>query len=137
MLEQQLKDVPFFSGLSKKELSRVAQQVDELDVSSGKELARQGEFGQEFFVIVEGTAEVVRDDARIAELGPGDFFGEMALLEDDRRTATVRAASPMRVLVMTRQSFRSLDQSAPDVHSAVSAAIKERRAQQAASSPSG
>ena len=77
--------------------------------SSGKELARQGEFGQEFFVIVDGTAEVVRDDARIAELGPGDFFGEMALLEEERRTATVRAASPMRVLVMTRQNFRSLD----------------------------
>jgi CRP/FNR family transcriptional regulator, cyclic AMP receptor protein len=131
MLEQQLKEVPFFSGLSKKQLSRIGQQVDEIDVSSGKELARQGEFGQEFFVIVEGTADVVRDGARLAELGPGDFFGEMALLEEDRRTATVRATTPMRVLVMTRQSFRSLDQAMPDVHSAVSAAIKERRAQQA------
>jgi CRP-like cAMP-binding protein len=131
MLEQQLKDVPFFSGLSKKDLSTVAQQVDEIDVAAGKELARQGEFGQEFFVIVEGTAEVVRDGARIAELGPGGFFGEIALLEEDRRTATVRAASPMRVLVMTRQSFRALDRDMPDIHSAVSAAIKERLAQQA------
>jgi CRP-like cAMP-binding protein len=134
MLEQQLKDVPFFSGLSKKQLSTITQQVDELDVQSGKELARQGDFGQEFFVIVDGTAEVERDGARIAELGPGEFFGEMALLEEDRRTATVRATTPMRVLVMTRQNFRTLDRAMPDVHSAVSAAIRERRAQQASAS---
>lgn len=128
MLEAQLKQVPFFSNLSKKELGTVALEVDEVDVGPGKELAREGEFGHEFFVIVDGSAEVLRDGARIAELGPGDFFGEMALLEEERRGATVKAASPMRVLVMTRQSFRSLDSSMPQVHHAVAAAIMARRA---------
>ena len=128
MFEAQLKDVPFLSGLSKRELATVAQQTDEIDVESGHVLARQGDTGQEFFVIIDGTAEVLRDDAAIAELGPGEFFGEMALLDEDRRTATVRAISPMKVLVMTRSSFRTVDRSMPKVHAAVVEAIKERRA---------
>ena len=128
MFEAQLKDVPFFSGLSKRELATVAQQTDEIDVEPGHVLARQGDSGQEFFVIIDGTAEVLRDDAAIAELGPGEFFGEMALLDEDRRTATVKAISPMKVLVMTRTSFRTVDRSMPKVHAAVVDAIKERRA---------
>lgn len=127
MSEPRLKDVPFFSSLSKKQLSTVSRHVDHIDIAPGKELAREGEFGHEFFVIVEGSAEVVRGGARIAELGPGDFFGELALLDDDRRTATVKASSPMRVLVMTRKSFREIHRSMPDVHSAVAAAIEKRR----------
>lgn len=127
MLEPQLKEVPFFSSLSKKELSTIAQQVDEVDVDEGKDIAREGELGHEFFVIVEGTADVLRNGERIAGLGAGDFFGEMALLDEERRVATVRAASPMRLLVMTRRSFRSIDRSMPQVHAAVSAAIRARR----------
>jgi CRP/FNR family cyclic AMP-dependent transcriptional regulator len=128
MFEAQLRDVPFFSKLSKRELATVAQQTDEVDVEPGRVLARQGDSGQEFFVIIDGTAEVLRDEAPIAELGPGDFFGEMALLDDDRRTATVKAISPMKVLVMTRTSFRTIDRSMPQVHAAVVEAIEERRA---------
>jgi len=128
MFEAQLKDVPFFSGLSKRELATVAQQTDEIDVAPGHELTRQGDSGQEFFVIIDGTAEVLRDEAPIAELGPGEFFGEMALLDEDRRTATVKAISPMKVLVMTRTSFRTIDRSMPQFHSAVVDAIKARRA---------
>src|SRR5687767_2134392 len=70
MFEAQLKDVPFFSGLSKRELATVAQQTDEIDVEPGHALTRQGDSGQEFFVIIDGTAEVLRDEAPIAELGP-------------------------------------------------------------------
>jgi len=128
MFEAQLRDVPFFGGLSKRELATIAQLTDELDVEAGKVLAREGESGQEFFVIIDGTAEVLRNDAPIAELGPGEFFGEMALLDEDRRTATVRAISPMKVLVMTRNSFRTIDRSMPQVHAAVAEAIAERRA---------
>jgi CRP/FNR family cyclic AMP-dependent transcriptional regulator len=128
MFEAQLRDVPFFGGLSKRELATIAQLTDELDVEAGKVLARQGESGQEFFVIIDGTAEVLRNDAPIAELGPGEFFGEMALLDEDRRTATVRAISPMKVLVMTRNSFRTINRSMPQVHAAVAEAIAERRA---------
>jgi CRP-like cAMP-binding protein len=131
MLQAQLKQVPFFGTLSKRELDAVAREVDELDFPSGRELTRQGEFGHEFFVIVDGTAEVVQDDARIAEMGPGDFFGELALLEADRRTATVRSTSPMRVMVMTRQSFRAMDRAVPGVHAAVAGAIAARRERQA------
>jgi CRP/FNR family transcriptional regulator, cyclic AMP receptor protein len=131
MLQAQLKQVPFFSTLSKRELEAVAREVDELDFPAGRELTRQGEFGHEFFVIVDGTAEVVQDDAPIAEMGPGDFFGELALLEADRRTATVRSTSPMRVMVMTRQSFRAMDRAVPGVHAAVAEAIAARRDHQA------
>jgi CRP/FNR family cyclic AMP-dependent transcriptional regulator len=128
MLKDQLKDVPFFSSLSKRELTEVAQQTDEVDVAEGKRLAREGDFGHEFFVIVDGTAEVVRGDNRIAALGPGDFFGEMALVGEERRMATVTATSPMRLLVMTRESFRSIDRTMPAVHARIVEAIEARRA---------
>jgi CRP-like cAMP-binding protein len=128
MFEAQLKDVPFFSKLSKRELATVAQQTDEVDVKPGTVLAREGDFGHEFFVIMDGTAEVLRGDTPIAELGPGEFFGEMALIDEDRRMATVKAISAMKVLVMTRASFRSIDRSMPQIHAAVVEAIGERRA---------
>jgi CRP/FNR family transcriptional regulator, cyclic AMP receptor protein len=127
MLEDQLREVPFFGTLSKKELAAVARQTDEIDVREGEDLAREGDIGKEFFVIVEGTAEVVRGADKIAELGPGEFFGEMALVSDDRRNATVRATKPMRVIVMSRQSFREIDRSMPQVHSAIVKAIEARR----------
>jgi CRP/FNR family cyclic AMP-dependent transcriptional regulator len=127
MYQARLKDVPFFSTLKKKELELVAGQTDEIDVPAGKVLAQQGTFGDQFFVIEEGTAEVMRDGQRIAELGPGDFFGEMALLEADRRTATVTATTPMTLIVMTRASFRAIDNSMPRVHEVVAKAIEQRR----------
>jgi CRP/FNR family transcriptional regulator, cyclic AMP receptor protein len=128
VLRAELKDVPFFSSLSKRDLTTVAQQMEEIDIPDGKELVREGDFGHEFFLIVDGTAEVVRGGARIAERGPGEFFGEMALLDEERRTATVTAKSPMRVLVMTRQNFRALDGTAPEIHATVAEAIEARRA---------
>ena len=128
MLQAQLKDVPFFSTLTKRELATVAQNVDEVDVPQGKALAREGELGHEFFVVVEGTAEVVRGDAHLAELGPGDFFGEMALLGEERRTATVTATAAMRVLVMTGHHLRAIDREMPTVHTRIVEAIEERRA---------
>ncbi|HEX4690223.1 MAG TPA: cyclic nucleotide-binding domain-containing protein [Solirubrobacteraceae bacterium] len=131
MLQAQLKGVPFFSGLSKHELDAVAREVDELDFPAGRVLIRQGEFGHEFFVIVEGAAEVLQGDAVIAQMGPGDFFGELALLDEERRTATVRATSPMRVLVMTRQSFRALDRAVPGIHAKIADAITGRQEHQA------
>ena len=127
MLESQLKAVPFFSSLSKSELATVARLVDEVDVPEGQAVAREGRFGHEFFVIVDGTAVVVRGDTEIAKLGPGDFFGEMALVGGEQRMATVTATSPMRVLVMTRQSFREIDRTMPTVHATIVEAIQARR----------
>jgi CRP/FNR family transcriptional regulator, cyclic AMP receptor protein len=129
MHQARLKDVPFFSMLKKKELEAVARQADEVDVPAGKVLAEQGTFGDQFFVIEDGTAEVRRDGQHIAELGPGDFFGEMALLDADRRNATVTATTAMTVIVMTRASFRAIDSTMPHVHETVSRAIEQRRVQ--------
>ena len=131
MYEVRLSDVPIFSSLKKKELELIARQADEIDVPAGKVLAQQGEFGDQFFVIEQGSAEVVRDGDRVGELGPGDFFGEMALLDEDRRTATVTATSSMTLIVMTRASFRAVESAMPHVHSVVRAAIEQRRAQPA------
>jgi CRP/FNR family transcriptional regulator, cyclic AMP receptor protein len=128
MDKARLKDVPFFSSITKKELAAVAQQADDIDVPAGKVLAREGDIGQEFFVIDDGKAEVTRSGAHVADLGPGDFFGEMALLEDERRTASVTASSPMRLIVMTRASFRALDRTHPEMHATVAEAIAGRRA---------
>ena len=123
-----LKAVPFFTAMSKSDLATIAQQTDEIDVPAGKVLAREGDFGEEFLVIDSGTAEVTRGGERIAELGAGEFFGEMALLEGDRRNATVTAATPMSLIVMTRASFRALDRSHPQIHETVAKAIAERHA---------
>ena len=128
MEQGRLKAVPFFSTMSKNELAAVAQQTDEVDVAAGKVLAREGDFGEEFFLIDAGTAQVTRGGEAIAELGAGDFFGEMALLEADRRNATVTAKTPMSLIVMTRASFRALDRDHPEVHATVAKAIAERHA---------
>jgi CRP/FNR family transcriptional regulator, cyclic AMP receptor protein len=127
MLKERLKAVPFFSDLGRKELAALAQQTDEIDVPAGKVLTREGDIGHEFFVIESGTADVEQNHERINQLGPGDFFGELALLEEDRRTATVTATSPMGLVVMTRASFRAIDRSMPEVHAKVSEAIAQRR----------
>jgi CRP/FNR family transcriptional regulator, cyclic AMP receptor protein len=128
MYEARLKDVPFFSSLDKKQLDIVAQQTDEVDIREGKDLVRQGELGHEFFIVESGTAEAKIDGQHVRDFGPGDFFGEIALLEEERRTATVTATSPMTVIVMTRASFRALDQTVPEIHRVVHEAIVERRA---------
>ena len=123
---KRLQGIRIFSGLSKKELGRVAQWTDELAVREGYELATEGRFAHEFFVIEEGTAEVVQGDTRIAELGPGDFFGEIALLETERRTATVRATSPMEVIVMFEREFKRMEHELPAVADRIHAAIRAR-----------
>jgi CRP-like cAMP-binding protein len=127
MDKARLKSVPFFGSISKKELAVVAQQADEIDVPAGKVLAREGDIGQEFFVIDQGSAEVTRGGEHVANLAPGDFFGEMALLEDDQRTATVTASTAMSLIVMTRASFRALDRTHPEMHATVAKAIAGRR----------
>jgi CRP-like cAMP-binding protein len=132
MQQARLKDVPFFHDMSKKELGLLAQQTDEIDVPAGKALAREGEFGEEFFVIDSGTAEVTRNGEHVADLQAGDFFGELALVDTDRRTATVTATSPMSLIVMTRASFRALDRAVPEVHATVMRAIEARHAHDSA-----
>ena len=121
-----LRSIPLFASLSERELEKVARYADEIDIAPGKHLMDQGRLGYEFFVIEEGTAEVTRDGEALRTLGPGDFFGEIALLETDRRTATVVAASPMLLIVMHARDFRRLTEDQPDVASKIRWAISER-----------
>src|SRR3954453_1350652 len=93
-----LEGVGFFSGLSKQELKKLAQWTDEISVGEGERLATEGEFAHEFFVIEEGSAEVTHEGETLAELGPGDFFGEIGLLETERRTGKSGPPSPVRLL---------------------------------------
>jgi CRP-like cAMP-binding protein len=121
-----LQGVGFFSGLSKKELGKLAQWADEVSVSVGHALATEGEFAHEFFVIEEGSAEVTKDGERIAELGPGEFFGEIGLLETERRTASVVATTPMELIVMFQREFKQMEQEMPAVADRIRTAIRAR-----------
>ena len=123
---KQLEGVRLFAGLSKGELERVARGADQVDVPTGFELATEGRFAHEFFVIETGTAEVVQGGERIAELGPGDFFGEIALLETERRTASVVASSAMALIVMHQRDFRQMEQELPAVADRIHSAIRAR-----------
>src|SRR6476646_10198036 len=124
-----LEGIGLFQGLSKDQLAEVARQADEIDVEAGKRLVSEGRFGYEFFVIENGTAEVVRGEEHIADLGPGDFFGEMALLGDTVRNADVVSSSPMTAMVMTDAAFRSLSRRMPDVAEEIRAACRRRTAE--------
>jgi CRP-like cAMP-binding protein len=121
-----LEGIALFERLSKDQRAEVARQADEIDVAAGKRLVSEGRFGYEFFVIENGTAEVVRGEEHIADLGPGDFFGEMALLGDTVRNADVICSSPMTAMVMTDAAFRSLARRMPDVAEEIRAACRRR-----------
>ena len=116
-------------ALSRQELGELAKATEDLEVQEGKTLTREGDLGREFFVIVDGDVSVTRGGNEIRRLGPGDFFGEIALIYDNaRRTATVTAASPLRFFVLTRQSFRSLLEHQTEIEEKVMAALEERLA---------
>lgn len=126
METSKLGGVGFFSGLSKEELERLARWTDEVEVPAGTTLASEGRFAHEFFVIEGGTAAVTQDGKTIAELGPGDFFGEIGLIETQRRTATVTASTPMQLIVMFQREFRQMESEMPAVADRIRAAIRAR-----------
>ena len=123
-----IKGVPLFSQLSRRELGEVAQLADEIDFKPGKELTREGAPGREFFVLLEGSAEVRQGKRKVATLRDGDFFGEIALLTKAPRTATVTTASPVRALVVTERSFKRLLERSPQIQLKVLQALAERLA---------
>ncbi len=122
----ELAKVEFFGGLSKRELEQLAQWTDRVSVSQGHELAREGEFAHEFFLIEDGIADVLQDGEKIATLGPGDFFGEIGLLETERRTASVVAASDMQLIVMFQREFKQMEREMPNVAERIRSAIRAR-----------
>jgi CRP/FNR family cyclic AMP-dependent transcriptional regulator len=121
-----LKRVPLFAGCSKAELRELALSADELDLRDGHLLTHEGRPGREFFVLVEGTARVTKDGKKLAELGDGDWFGEIALLTHTPRTATVTATSPVRVLVITDRAFRRVVETMPRIALKVLASVGQR-----------
>lgn len=108
-----LAEVPLFSALSKKDLQLVARNAEDVKVDAGKVLVSEGAAGTEFFVIVDGKARVTRRGKKIAELGPGGFFGDLALLDRAPRNATVVAETPMEVLVLGQREFAALIDEVP------------------------
>jgi CRP-like cAMP-binding protein len=123
-----IKGVPLFAECSRKELGEVAGIADEIDLREGKELTKEGRAGREFFILVEGTADVKKGSRRVNKLGPGDFFGEISLIRHTPRTATVVATSPVRTLVITERSFQSLLQHQPGIQNKVLSALAARLA---------
>jgi uridine kinase len=127
MDEAPLKRLELFAGLGRRDLRRVARLTGDVDVTPGRTLCHAGALAYALFVIVEGTAAVTRDRAAIAELGPGDCFGEIAGLDGERRrTATVAATSAMRLATLQRDEVRALEVRLPEVARQIRAAIERR-----------
>ena len=123
-----LKQVPLFARCSGPELEAIGKIADELDFKEGKELAKEGAPGREFFVIIDGTAEVTRAKKKLRTLSDGDFFGEISLITKLPRTATVTTVSPTRALVITDRAFRQLLEHSPQIAVVVLTALAERLA---------
>jgi CRP-like cAMP-binding protein len=121
-----IRKVPLFSKLNKKGLEDVAHLADELDLPKGKVMAEEGDRGREFFVLLEGEADVTKGDRSINRLGKGDFFGEIALVTRMPRTASVTAMSDVRVLVVTERDFGALLKRSPEISRGVAEALAER-----------
>jgi CRP-like cAMP-binding protein len=118
--------VPLFADLSAEQTAAVAAKFEERQVDAGRMLTTDGGGGYFFFVIDSGTAEVTHDDALLATFGPGDFFGESAIFETLRRTATVTTTSPATVLAMFGADFASLTDQIPELRKKIDAAIGDR-----------
>ena len=123
---ERLKRVPLFARMGRRDLERLGQLADEVEVGLDRVLAQQGEVGHEFFFVLDGHLMVLDGRTPIASLGPGDFFGEIALLDGRPRTATVRAEGITRLLVINHREFHSLMDEFPSVRTAVLEAVAER-----------
>jgi CRP-like cAMP-binding protein len=126
---QALKGVSLFEDLSRKELVQLERICEDLEVEPGRVLCKEGQTGQEFFVIVDGKLQVTRKGRRITTLGNGDFVGEIALLTELPRTATVTAETPVRLFVLTRREFDSLLDQNPKVERKVLRVLARRLAE--------
>lgn len=123
-----IRHVPLFANCSKKDLRQIASLADELDFPAGKVLIREGRPGSEFFVIVEGRADVSRDGQSIDTLESGDFCGEVALLSGHPRNATVTTLTPVLLLIIFVREFRSLLADQPDIQRKLLVALADRLA---------
>lgn len=122
-----LKSIPLFKDIPDEELREIATFADEASVPEGSHLVEEGDYSYEFMAIEEGQAEVLRDGQHVADLGPGDFFGEMGLLEKDRRSATVISKSPMRIITLTGWDLKRMEKSMPEAVQQIRQTMEARR----------
>ena len=122
-----LKSIPLFEEVGDEELNRIAPFATEESVDAGRDLVREGDFSYEFMAIEEGEAEVTRGGEHVANLGPGDFFGEMGLLERTLRNATVTAKTPMRLVTLSGWDLKRVERAAPQALERVRKVLEERK----------
>jgi CRP-like cAMP-binding protein len=127
--DEQLADVPLFAGLSKKQLSKISGLMTHVDLEAGTVLVHEGEIGREFVIVLDGEVEVSRNGKAIAVRRAGDYIGEIALLDNRPRTATVTAKTKVAVEVLSRAEFSSLLADAPELSSQIMATIARRLAE--------
>jgi CRP/FNR family cyclic AMP-dependent transcriptional regulator len=130
-----LKQTPLLASLNQHDLEEVGRLADEVDAKAGKVLMRKGELGSEFFMIADGTVKVERDGRVIATLGPGDFFGDIALVVERPRTATATVETDSRLLVVGHREFHSLMDRFPSIRISVLESIAIRLAELEADRP--
>jgi CRP/FNR family transcriptional regulator, cyclic AMP receptor protein len=123
-----LRSIPLFQQVPEEELRQIAPFAQEVTVEPGRHLVREGDFSYDFMVIQEGTAEVLRGGQHVADLGPGDFFGEIGLLEKDRRTATVVAKAEMRLVTLTGWDMKRMEKAMPEAVERIRQVMEQRRA---------
>ena len=124
-----LKSIPLFQTVSDEDLSQIAPFADEVRVEAGKLLVREGDSSYEFFAIEEGEAEVTRSGEHVADLGAGEFFGEIGLLERDLRTASVEAKSDMLLVTLTGWDMKRMEKAMPEAVERVREVLETRRPQ--------
>jgi len=120
-----LEAIPLFARMPDHERDRIAGVCSDVAVEAGTALGTEGDFGHAMFVITDGTADVLREGEVLRTLGPGDVFGEIAVLSGGRRTATVIATTPMRVVTVLNRDVWRLEREAPDVGAALRATIED------------
>ena len=124
-----LKRIPLFGGASDEELANVAVFANAKEVAEGTEVISEGGFSRELLAIEDGTAEVTREGEHIADLGPGDVFGEAGMLDDDMRSATVTATSRLKLISLGHFEVKRLKKDAPGVYASIEQLVEERKGQ--------
>ena len=123
----QLKRIPLFADADEDELRQVAAFAESKEVPEGEVVLQEGGFSRELLAIEDGTAEVTRDGQHVADLGPGDIFGEAGMLDDEMRSATVTATSRLKLISMGHFEVQRLKKDAPDVYSRIEDLVEERK----------
>lgn len=126
----QLKKITLFADVPDDQLAEIAPFASLVEVTPGKHLVDEGDYSYDFMAIEEGEAEVTRDGEAIATLGPGDFFGEMGLIEKTRRNATVVAKTPMRLVALSSWDLKRMQKSIPQAAETIRKAVEDRSADQ-------